>query len=113
MNNFESAFSEMPLVAILRGLHIENAIEVSDILIEAGFRIIEVPLNSPDALSSISLISKRHGHSAIIGAGTVLTEDEVEEIKEAFDLFDTDGSGSIDPKELRAAMQSLGFEAKN
>ena len=42
-----------------------------------------------------------------------LTEDEVEEIKEAFDLFDTDGSGSIDPKELKAAMQSLGFEAKN
>ena len=42
-----------------------------------------------------------------------LTEDEIEEIKEAFDLFDTDGSGSIDPKELRAAMQSLGFESKN
>merc|ERR1711957_349734 len=42
-----------------------------------------------------------------------LTEDEIEEIKEAFDLFDTDGSGSIDPRELRAAMQSLGFEAKN
>lgn len=42
-----------------------------------------------------------------------LTEDEVEEIKEAFDLFDTDGSGSIDPKELKAAMSSLGFEAKN
>lgn len=80
MNNFESAFSEMPLVAILRGLHIENAIEVSDILIEAGFRIIEVPLNSPDALSSISLISKRHGYSAIIGAGTVLTEDEVDAV---------------------------------
>ena len=42
-----------------------------------------------------------------------LTEDEIEEIKEAFDLFDTDGSGTIDPKELRAATQSLGFEAKN
>ena len=42
-----------------------------------------------------------------------LTEDEIEEIKEAFDLFDTDGSGAIDPKELKAAMQSLGFEAKN
>ena len=42
-----------------------------------------------------------------------LTEDEIDEIKEAFDLFDTDGSGSIDPKELRAAMQSLGCEAKN
>lgn len=42
-----------------------------------------------------------------------LTEDEIEEIKEAFDLFDTDGSGSIDPKELKAAMTSLGFDAKN
>lgn len=37
-----------------------------------------------------------------------LTEDEIEEIREAFNLFDTDGSGAIDPKELRAAMQSLG-----
>ena len=42
-----------------------------------------------------------------------LTEDEILEIKEAFDLFDTDGGGSIDPKELKAAMVSLGFEAKN
>ncbi|KAL3781856.1 hypothetical protein ACHAWO_009222 [Cyclotella atomus] len=42
-----------------------------------------------------------------------LTEDEVEELRQAFCLFDTDGSGTIDPKELRAAMQSLGFEAKN
>lgn len=39
-----------------------------------------------------------------------LSEDEVKEIREAFDLFDTDGSGSIDRKELNAAMQSLGFE---
>lgn len=37
-----------------------------------------------------------------------LTEDEIEEIREAFNLFDTDGSGSIDPKELKAAMESLG-----
>eukprot|EP00555_Chaetoceros_dichaeta_P002256 CAMPEP_0198252948 /NCGR_PEP_ID=MMETSP1447-20131203/3418_1 /TAXON_ID=420782 /ORGANISM="Chaetoceros dichaeta, Strain CCMP1751" /LENGTH=216 /DNA_ID=CAMNT_0043938393 /DNA_START=124 /DNA_END=774 /DNA_ORIENTATION=- len=42
-----------------------------------------------------------------------LNEDEIEEIREAFDLFDTDGNGSIDPKELKAAMQSLGFEAKS
>ena len=42
-----------------------------------------------------------------------LTDEQKQEIKEAFDLFDTDGSGNIDPKELRAAMQSLGFEAKN
>ena len=42
-----------------------------------------------------------------------LTDDEIDEIKEAFALFDTDGSGVINPKELKAAMHSLGFEAKN
>jgi len=42
-----------------------------------------------------------------------LTEDEIEEIREAFNLFDTENSGQIDPKELKAAMQSLGFETKN
>ncbi|CCI10237.1 hypothetical protein ABG067_006816 [Albugo candida] len=42
-----------------------------------------------------------------------ITQDEIEEIREAFNLFDTDGSGTIDPKELKSAMQSLGFEAKN
>ena len=41
------------------------------------------------------------------------SEEEIEEIREAFNLFDTDGSGTIDPKELKSAMQSLGFEAKN
>ena len=42
-----------------------------------------------------------------------LTEDEMNELRQAFDLFDTDGNGAIDPKELKAAMQSLGFETKN
>merc|ERR1719401_2661729 len=42
-----------------------------------------------------------------------LTEDEIEDIREAFNLFDTDGSGTIDPGELKAAMRSLGFETKN
>ena len=42
-----------------------------------------------------------------------LTEDEIDEIREAFNLFDNEGSGVIDPKELKAAMQSLGFESKN
>ena len=42
-----------------------------------------------------------------------MSEDEIEEIREAFNLFDTDGNGTIDSKELKEAMQSLGFEAKN
>ena len=42
-----------------------------------------------------------------------LSNEEVDEIKQAFDLFDTNGTGKIDPKELKAAMQSLGFDSKN
>jgi centrin-1 len=42
-----------------------------------------------------------------------LTEDEIDEIREAFNLFDNEGTGLIDPKELKAAMHSLGFESKN
>ena len=42
-----------------------------------------------------------------------LSSEEVEEIKQAFDLFDTNSTGKIDPKELKAAMQSLGFDSKN
>jgi hypothetical protein len=42
-----------------------------------------------------------------------LTEDEIEELKEAFNLFDTEATGKIDPRELKSAMQSLGFESKN
>jgi Ca2+-binding EF-hand superfamily protein len=42
-----------------------------------------------------------------------LSQDEVDEIRQAFDLFDTNGTGRIDPKELKAAMQSLGFDTKN
>ncbi len=43
---------------------------------------------------------------------TELTEEQKQEVKEAFDLFDTDGSGSIDAKELKVAMRALGFEPK-
>ncbi len=42
-----------------------------------------------------------------------LSNEEVDEIRQAFDLFDTNGSGKIDPRELKAAMQSLGFDSKN
>ena len=42
-----------------------------------------------------------------------LSEEEIEEIKEAFSMFDTEGTGKIDPKELKAAMHSLGFEKKS
>ncbi len=83
MIELATALSQNPLIAILRGLAPENAISVSDTLVEVGFRIIEVPLNSPDPLDSIALIAKRHGSEVIVGAGTVLTVDQVAAVADA------------------------------
>lgn len=68
---------ELPLIAILRGLTPEEAPEIGAALIEAGVRAIEVPLNSPEPLRSIEILACRFGARALIGAGTVLTPDEV------------------------------------
>lgn len=61
-----------PIVAILRGLKPEEAIAVSEAIIAAGVRIIEVPLNSPDPFESIAAMQGAFGQEALIGAGTVL-----------------------------------------
>lgn len=68
----------LPLVAILRGLEPERAVAVGEVLVEAGFNIIEVPLNSPDPLASIAALVAALGDHALVGAGTVLAEAEVE-----------------------------------
>ena len=65
--------SQLPLVAILRGVTPHNCIDVAAILIECGYRCIEVPLNSPSPLESIAKLSAEFGHRALIGAGTVTT----------------------------------------
>lgn len=71
---------EMPLVAILRGLPPDQAIDVSTVLVEAGFKIIEVPLNSPEPFESISKIKKHFGDQIIVGAGTVLTAEDARKV---------------------------------
>ena len=68
----------LPLVAILRGLEPERAVAVGEVLVEAGFDIIEVPLNSPDPLASIAALVEALGPRALVGAGTVLAEAEVD-----------------------------------
>jgi 2-dehydro-3-deoxyphosphogalactonate aldolase len=83
MIDLTTVFATNPLIAILRGLRPENALPVSDTLISAGFRIIEVPLNSPDPLDSIHQIAERYGAQALIGAGTVLNVAQVEAVAEA------------------------------
>lgn len=63
---------QCPLIAIIRGVTPGEAVAIGEALHEGGIRIIEVPLNSPDPLSSIELLAKRFGDDVLVGAGTVL-----------------------------------------
>ncbi len=72
MNELDRHLAGLPLIAILRGIRPADTVAVGAALIEAGFTIIEVPLNSPDPLDSIRLLADRFGAEALIGAGTVL-----------------------------------------
>lgn len=71
------------LVAILRGVKPDEAEAVVAVLIETGFELIEVPLNSPDPLISIERLCKRFGKDALIGAGTVLSAADCARVADA------------------------------
>jgi 2-dehydro-3-deoxyphosphogalactonate aldolase len=72
----------LPLVAILRGLPPADALRIVDALLHAGFTLIEVPLNSPQPLASIALLVEKRPQ-ALVGAGTVLTVQQVREVHAA------------------------------
>jgi 2-dehydro-3-deoxyphosphogalactonate aldolase len=74
---------ECPLVAIIRGITPDEAEATGEILYEAGIRIIEVPLNSPEPLKSIEILAKRLGDRALVGAGTVLDVADVARVRDA------------------------------
>lgn len=73
----------MPLIAILRGIKPAEVIVVTESIIAEGFTMIEVPLNSIDALKSIQLISEKFGNQVLIGAGTVLNIEQVQQVADA------------------------------
>ncbi|MCM8730906.1 2-dehydro-3-deoxy-6-phosphogalactonate aldolase [Hephaestia sp. GCM10023244] len=77
VRDFAAAFARCPLVAILRGVRPDEVAPIGVALVEAGFTLIEVPLNSPDPLESIARLVQTVGDRAMIGAGTVLTTDAV------------------------------------
>ena len=79
---FLAAMSRMPLVAILRGLTPGEAPAIGQALVQAGFLLLEVPLNSPQPLESIRLLAQQHP-LALVGAGTVLTPQQVLDVHEA------------------------------
>lgn len=79
----EDALRETPLIAILRGVRPDEAVDVGGALVRAGFKVIETPLNSPDPFASIAALARAFGEQAVIGGGTVLTLDDVERVAEA------------------------------
>lgn len=82
LDKFQSAMQVLPLVAILRGLTPREAEPVGDALVGAGFRLLEVPLNSPEPLASIALLRRRFP-DALVGAGTVLDAAQVRAVHDA------------------------------
>ena len=80
MKAFTDAFAQMPLVAILRGITPNEAEPVALALLDAGFTLIEVPLNSPQPMRSIETMVRVVGEQALVGAGTVLTPGEAEQV---------------------------------
>ena len=73
----------LPLVAILRGLVPEHAAGVGNVLFDAGFRLLEVPLNRPGAAASIAALARIAPADAIIGGGTMLSKADVDTVADA------------------------------
>jgi 2-dehydro-3-deoxyphosphogalactonate aldolase len=80
LSKFNAHMDSLPLVAILRGLRPEEALDMSHAIVNAGFHILEVPLNSPDPLRSIQILVEAFPN-ALVGAGTVTTAQQVRDIK--------------------------------
>jgi 2-dehydro-3-deoxyphosphogalactonate aldolase len=73
----------LPLVAVLRGIAPGEIADVGDALHAEGFRMLEVPLNSPDPFESIRRLAKPHGAHCLVGAGTVIDARDVARVKDA------------------------------
>ena len=76
VSRFERALAALPLVAILRGLKPDEAEGIGAVLYAAGFRLIEVPLNSPDPFRSIEILRRTLARDALVGAGTVMEAED-------------------------------------
>ena len=100
IEEYDRHFAECPLIAIIRGVTADEALDIGGALIEGGIRIIEVPLNSPEPLKSIERLASRFGNEASIGAGTVLKPEQVEQVSGAGGRLIV--SPNMNPKVIRA-----------
>ena len=83
MNALAAFLTPLPLIAVLRGITPEEVDAVGDALVDAGFRVLEVPLNSPRPFDGIRRLAQRFGERCLVGAGTVLDVADVARVKEA------------------------------
>lgn len=81
--SFDKVLAETPIVAIVRGVRPEESVEIARVLHDAGVRIVEVPMNSPEPLESLKRITAEFGDAMIVGVGTVLSPQVVDQAAEA------------------------------
>lgn len=98
----------LPLVAILRGLEPGRAVEVATVIFDAGIRVIEVPLNSPEPFTSIRKLSEEFADACLCGAGTVLSVEQVQQTHAAGGRLVV--APNCDPEVIRATL-GLGMMA--
>lgn len=80
---FKQALASNGLIAILRGVRPEEVVGIGEVLYAEGFRVIEVPLNSPEPYRSIRALRDSLPADCVIGAGTVLSAEQVQQVKAA------------------------------
>jgi 2-dehydro-3-deoxyphosphogalactonate aldolase len=103
----DEALNASGIIAILRGVTPQEAVAVGQVLYDAGVRIVEVPLNSPDPFMSIAALAKAFGLRMIVGAGTVLSVQDVNMLK------DHGGQISVSPDsnpDVIARAKAVGME---
>ena len=101
-DRFAQAIAALPLIAILRGLQPDEAVPIGEALVGQGWQLIEVPLNSPDPLRSIERLCAALP-TALVGAGTVLTAQQVREVHAAGGQLVV--SPNVDAAVIDAALQ--------
>jgi len=102
-------FATLPLIAILRGIRPDEVIPIGLALFESGFRLIEIPLNSPAPLESIRLLASELGDRAHIGAGTVLQTSQVSDVATAGGRFIVSPNANPDVIRATKAADLLSF----
>ncbi len=103
---FEDAARDCGIIAILRGVTLDEVAGIGDALYEAGVRIVEVPLNSPEPFRSIAALAARFKGRMVVGAGTVLDVESVDRVKSSGGQISVSPEGVFTPTEAFAGVRA-------